>query len=81
MDIDIDDALRHFQPLLDRAHAGEEFVISRAGRPLARLIGPASAAVERRAGRVKGHCGEAFDEALPRSELDAWDAAASETRE
>lgn len=36
--INVHDAKTHFSKLLDRAHAGEEIVIAKAGKPYARLV-------------------------------------------
>lgn len=38
MSINVHDAKTHFSRLLDRAHAGEEIVIAKAGKPYARLV-------------------------------------------
>jgi len=42
------EAKTHLSQLLDRAAAGEEIVIARAGRPVARLVALAGAARQRR---------------------------------
>jgi prevent-host-death family protein len=42
------EAKTHLSQLIDRAAAGEEIVIARAGRPVARLIGLAGVAQQRR---------------------------------
>jgi prevent-host-death family protein len=42
------EAKTHLSQLLDRAAAGEEIVIARAGRPVARLVALAGHAPERR---------------------------------
>ena len=49
--VNVYEAKTHFSQLLDRAAAGEEIIISRAGRPVARLV-PLSGATPRR--RVPG---------------------------
>jgi prevent-host-death family protein len=36
--VNVHEAKTHFSKLLDRAEAGEEIVIAKAGRPVARLI-------------------------------------------
>ena len=38
MSIRVHDAKTHFSRLLERAHAGEEIVIAKAGKPYARLV-------------------------------------------
>lgn len=70
--VNVYEAKTHLSQLLDRAAAGEEIVIARAGRPIARLVGLGSAALERRipgGWRGKVSMTEDFDE-LP-DELDA----------
>jgi prevent-host-death family protein len=41
--VNVHDAKTHFSRLLDRAHAGEEIVIAKAGKPYAKLVPLASA--------------------------------------
>jgi len=54
--INVHDAKTHFSRLLDRAQAGAEFVIAKAGRPVARL-GPLEASPKRRRlGLLDGKC-------------------------
>ncbi len=38
MSVNVHDAKTHFSKLLQRVEAGEEIVIARAGRPVARLV-------------------------------------------
>jgi len=63
--VNIHAAKTHFSRLVERAAAGEEIVIARAGRPLARLV-PLSPA-RRRPGLLKGRIRIAadFDAPLP----------------
>ncbi len=52
--INVHEAKTHFSRLLDRAQEGEEFVIAKAGRPVARL-GPLTARTsKRRLGLLNG---------------------------
>lgn len=65
--VNIYDAKTHLSQLVDRAAAGEEIVIAKAGRPVARLV-PLQAVLETRApGRWKGRLKIAadFDAPLP----------------
>jgi prevent-host-death family protein len=65
------EAKTHLSQLLDRAAAGEEIVIARAGRPVARLVALAGPARERRRpGGWRGHVRMAddFDELPPEIE-------------
>jgi prevent-host-death family protein len=66
------EAKTHLSQLLDRAAAGEEIVIARAGRPIARLVGLAESTGQRRkpgAWRGKVRIAEDFDQ-LP-AEIEA----------
>lgn len=46
--VNIYEAKTHLSRLLDRAAAGEEIIIARAGRPIARLVSLAEPSVPRR---------------------------------
>jgi prevent-host-death family protein len=72
--VNVHDAKTHFSRLLERAHAGEEIVLAKAGKPYARLV-PLAAAIppQRRPGRLKGKLDDAFFEPLPEEELAAWE--------
>lgn len=61
------EAEAHLAALVDRAAAGEEVVISRDGRPVARLVALESHAPARRPGAFRGRIviGEDFDAPLP----------------
>ena len=52
--VDVHEAKTHFSRLLDRVQAGEEFVIARAGRPVARLGPLARPGKKRRLGLLDG---------------------------
>ncbi|MGH2546695.1 MAG: type II toxin-antitoxin system Phd/YefM family antitoxin [Actinomycetota bacterium] len=65
--VNIHDAKTHFSRLVDRVLQGEEVVIARAGRPVARLV-PLPPRVPRRTpGSARGliEIGPDFDEPLP----------------
>ncbi len=68
----IHEAKTQFSRLVERALAGEEIVIAKAGKPLVRL-----AVVEERRrrepGLAKGRLTDAFFEPLPEDELRAWE--------
>jgi prevent-host-death family protein len=70
--VNIHEAKARLSELLDRALAGEEIIIARAGRPLARLL-PLESQKPRRPGLAKGRLTDAFFEPLPSEELDAWE--------
>lgn len=65
MAVNIHEAKTHLSRLVDRAAAGEEIVIARAGKPLARLVAYAPPPQERRLGTARGQVWMApdFDEA------------------
>lgn len=69
--INVHEAKTHLSRLLDRVAAGEEIVIAKAGKPIAKLTA-VKAAEPRRPGLVKGRVTDAFFEPLPPEELDAW---------
>ena len=72
--INVHEAKTHLSRLLDKAHAGEEIVLSKAGKPYARLVPlDKSAPSQRRPGRLKGKLDSAFFDPLPQAELDAWE--------
>ena len=52
--VNIYDAKTRLSELVDRASEGEEIVIAKAGRPVARLVALAEPPVERRPGRLRG---------------------------
>ncbi|HEV7676955.1 MAG TPA: type II toxin-antitoxin system Phd/YefM family antitoxin [Candidatus Dormibacteraeota bacterium] len=52
--VNIHDAKTHLSRLLERVEAGEEVVISRAGRPIARLVAYHALVEPRRPGAWKG---------------------------
>ncbi|MCK5802575.1 MAG: type II toxin-antitoxin system Phd/YefM family antitoxin [Lentisphaeria bacterium] len=65
-------AKTHFSRLLARAHAGEEIILAKAGKPYARLM-PLAAPKPRVPGRYPAHVPESFFEPLPKDELEAWE--------
>ena len=71
--VNVHEAKTHFSRLLERAHAGEEIVLAKAGKPYARLMPLAPAPSRRQPGRLAGRVGDAFFEPLPDDELDAWE--------
>lgn len=73
--VNIYEAKTHLSELVQRAHNGEEIVISKAGRPVARLV-PLGRVSERRApghwaGKVR--IAEDFDAPLPESMLEDFE--------
>jgi prevent-host-death family protein len=68
----VHDAKTHLSRLLERVAQGEEIIIAKSGRPVAKLV--RLAAEPRRPGRLKGRIrvGADFDEPLPNEILAAF---------
>jgi len=64
--VNIHDAKTHFSRLVERAANGEEIIIAKAGKPVARLM-PLAVPAPRRMGLLKGKIkiAEDFDAPLP----------------
>ena len=73
--VNVHEAKTHLSRLLVRVEAGEEIVIARNGKPVARLVGHQSGARVRRFGVLKGRLtvDDSFFDPLPESELAAWE--------
>lgn len=65
--VNIHDAKTHLSQLLERVEAGEEIVIARAGRPVAKLVKHSAPRKPRKPGALKGKIfiREDFDDPLP----------------
>ena len=77
----VHEAKTHLSRLIDRAAAGEEIIIARAGRPVARL-GPLTAVTRpRRPGLLKGkiRMSKDFDAPLPAELLSAFHGSDEDT--
>jgi prevent-host-death family protein len=71
--VNVHDAKTQFSKLLEQAHASQEIILAKAGKPYARMV-PLEAAVPKRLrGRLKGIDDSAFFEALPAGERKAWE--------
>ncbi len=70
--INVHDAKTNFSKLLDRAERGEEIIISRGGKPVAKLI-PIGVPAPRVAGLLSGTVPKEFFDELPEAELLAWE--------
>ncbi|HVQ07768.1 MAG TPA: type II toxin-antitoxin system Phd/YefM family antitoxin [Allosphingosinicella sp.] len=76
--INVHDAKTHLSRLLDRARAGEEIILAKAGKPYARLVPYEKEHLPpRKPGRLKGLIGNIPDsvwfDPLPDDELDLWE--------
>lgn len=72
--VNVHDAKTHFSKLLDRAHAGEEIILAKAGKPYARLVPLEKPKVARKPGGLKAKIPDGFFfDPLPEEELRAWE--------
>ena len=69
--VNVHEAKTKLSALLERAHAGEEIIVAKAGKPYARLV-PLEAPPERVPGRYHDQIPSGFLDPLPDDELDAW---------
>lgn len=70
--VNIHQAKTQFSQLVDRAHAGEEIVVAKDGKPWARLV-PLAQPERRRPGLLRGlRIESTFDDPLPDEEIAAW---------
>jgi prevent-host-death family protein len=70
--VNVQEAKTHLSRLLERVRQGEEIILAKAGRPIAKLV-PLEEHQERRPGIAEGRVTEAFFEPLPEEELKAWE--------
>jgi prevent-host-death family protein len=73
--VTIDQAKTNLSRLLQRASEGEEVIISRGSKPVARLVSIGAVKGRRQPGSMKGKLlvGPEFFEALPIKELTGWE--------
>ena len=70
--VNIHEAKTHLSRLVDRAHAGEEIILAKNGKPYAKLVAFDDVA-PRKPGLVKGRLTNEFFAPLPDAELKAWE--------
>lgn len=70
----VHEAKTHFSKLLDRVGNGEEIIIAKAGKPVARMVPVAERPTQRVAGSAKGKViiASDFDAPLPEPILEAF---------
>jgi prevent-host-death family protein len=73
--VNIHAAKTHLSSLLDRVARGEEILIARSGKPIARLV--PLVPVERPLGFVDATIDATFFDPLPEAEISAWDSPES----
>ena len=73
--VNIHEAKTHLSRLLARVAAGEEIVIARAGKPVAKLVPLSPIKKTRGCGLLKGKfvVSDSFFDPLPEEELAAWE--------
>ena len=73
--VNVHEAKTHFSRLLDRAQEGEEIVIAKAGRPVARLGPLVRGGTKRRLGLLDGkfRIPDDFNRPLPDAVIDAFE--------
>jgi prevent-host-death family protein len=72
--VNIHDAKTHFSRLVERAAAGEEIVIGKAGKPMARLVPYTERKQPRKPGALKGKVWIARDfDATPEEIIEAFE--------
>lgn len=72
--VNIHEAKTHLSQLVEDAARGDDIVIAKAGKPVARLVGIASTRPPRRPGLLKGkiQIADDFDAPLPPDVLDTF---------
>lgn len=71
--VNVHEAKTHFSKLLERAHAGEEIILAKSGKPYALLAPLPAPAPKRQPGRLTGKIPPEFFDPLPEEELKAWE--------
>jgi prevent-host-death family protein len=71
--VNVHEAKTNFSRLLEQAHAGQEIVLAKAGKPYARLVPLDRETSKRQPGRLQGVVTETFFEPLSDDEISAWD--------
>ena len=73
--VNVHEAKTHFSKLLRRVRQGEEIIVAKAGKPVAKLVPVAPGAVRRVPGSARGKItvAENFDAPLPDELLDAFE--------
>lgn len=72
--VNIHEAKTHLSRLLNELGPGDQIIVAKMGKPIAKIIPLHPAPKDRPLGFVSGRVTEAFFEPLPDEELDAWEA-------
>lgn len=73
--INVNEAKTNLSKLIEKVLAGEEVVIARSGKPVARLV-PLARKAPRQPGLLSGRVEETFFDPLPAEEVDSWEGGA-----
>ncbi|EFI36259.1 prevent-host-death family protein [Desulfonatronospira thiodismutans ASO3-1] len=74
MMVNVHEAKTNFSNLLEMAHAGQEIILAKSGKPYALLTPlPSGGVAQRKPGRLPGKVTESFFEPLPEEEIAAWE--------
>lgn len=71
--VNVHQAKTHLSRLLEDVRTGEEVVIAKAGKPVAKLVPVGHSDKQRPLGFVPGRLTRAFFAPLPEKELEAWE--------
>jgi prevent-host-death family protein len=69
--VNVHEAKTHLSNLLEKVKSGQDIILAKAGRPIARLV-PVDEVGPRIGGFVEGSFDESFFDPLPKEELSAW---------
>jgi prevent-host-death family protein len=69
--VNVHEAKTHLSALLEKVKGGEDIILAKSGRPIARLV-PYEEVGTRVGGFVEGSFDESFFDPLPEDELSAW---------
>jgi prevent-host-death family protein len=76
MEVNIHEAKTHFSKLLEKVALGEEVIIARAGKPVAKLVAVEQAPKKRILGQARGQIvlPPGWDDPMTEEELAEWSA-------
>jgi prevent-host-death family protein len=69
--VNIHEAKTHLSRLLEKVSDGEEVILAKAGKPIARLVSCKEAG-PRQSGIIEGRFDDRFFDLLPEDEMQAW---------
>lgn len=72
--VNIHEAKTHLSKLLKELGPGDQIILARMGKPIAKIVPLHSESQERPLGFVSGRVTDAFFEPLPDEELEGWES-------